>query len=116
MRLSYLPLVAVAPNTSPLISVQARYSRPRRGEMIDPAYEQIAWVFGFAGCLGHLQYRRCRFSAEYQANYVSSGTSWACLTTRWMLSTPLVWPRSRIRCKWPVHRSSKMRRQRRDST
>jgi hypothetical protein len=49
VRLSYLPLVAVAPNTSPLISVQARYARPRRGEMIDPAYEQIAWVFSLPG-------------------------------------------------------------------
>ncbi len=49
VRLSYLPLVAVAPNTSPLISVQARYARPRRGEMFDPAYEQIAWVFGLPG-------------------------------------------------------------------
>jgi hypothetical protein len=49
VRLSYLPLVTVAPNTSPLISVQARYIRPRRGEMIDPAYEQIAWVFGLPG-------------------------------------------------------------------
>ena len=47
--LSYLPLVAVSPNTSPLISVQARYSRPRRGEMIEPAYEQIAWIFGLPG-------------------------------------------------------------------
>jgi hypothetical protein len=49
VRLSYLPLVAVTPNTSPLISVQARYSRPRRGEMIEPAYEHIAWVFGLPG-------------------------------------------------------------------
>ena len=49
VRLSYMPLVAIAPNTSPLISIQARYSRPRRGEMIDPAYEQIAWVFGLPG-------------------------------------------------------------------
>jgi hypothetical protein len=49
VRLSYMPLVAVAPSISPLISIQARYSRPRRGEMIDPAYEQIAWVFGLPG-------------------------------------------------------------------
>jgi len=49
VRLSYLPLVIVAPNASPLISVQARYARPRRGEMIDPTYEQIAWVFGLPG-------------------------------------------------------------------
>ena len=49
VRLSYLPLVTVAPSKSPLISVQARYIRPRRGEMIDPAYEQIAWIFGLPG-------------------------------------------------------------------
>ena len=49
VRLSFLPLVAVSPNTSPLITVRARYSRPRRGELIDPAYEQIAWVFGLPG-------------------------------------------------------------------
>ncbi|MGC9291821.1 MAG: hypothetical protein ACP5EP_03750 [Acidobacteriaceae bacterium] len=49
VRLSYLPLVTVAPNTTPLVSIQARYIRPRRGELIDPAYEQIAWVFGLPG-------------------------------------------------------------------
>ena len=49
VRLSYLPLAPIVPNTSPLISVQARYIRPRRGEMLDPAYEQIAWVFGLPG-------------------------------------------------------------------
>ena len=49
VRLSYLPLVTVAPSTSALISVQARYSRPRRGEMIEPAYEQIEWVLGLPG-------------------------------------------------------------------
>ncbi len=54
VRLSYLPLVAVAPNTSPLISVQARYIRPRRGELIDPSYEQIAWVFGLPGAWSNL--------------------------------------------------------------
>lgn len=49
VRLSYLPLVSISPNTSPLISVQVRYSRPRRGEMFEPAYEQIAWAFGLPG-------------------------------------------------------------------
>lgn len=49
VRLSYLPLTTVAPNTSPLVSVRARYIRPRRGEILDPAYEQIAWVFGLPG-------------------------------------------------------------------
>ncbi len=59
VRLSYLPLAAVAPNSSPLISVQARYARPRRGEMMDPAYEQIAWVFGLAGSVVNAECRRC---------------------------------------------------------
>jgi len=49
VRLSYLPLVAIAPNSSPLITVRGRYARPRRGEMLDPTYEQIAWVFGLPG-------------------------------------------------------------------
>lgn len=53
-RLSYLPLVTVAPNASPIISIQARYARPRRGELIDPAYEQIAWVFGLPGAWANL--------------------------------------------------------------
>jgi hypothetical protein len=49
VRLSYLPLVAVAPATSPLVSVTGRYARPRRGEMLDPAFEQVAWAFGLPG-------------------------------------------------------------------
>jgi hypothetical protein len=49
VRLSYLPLVAVAPATSPLVSVTGRYARPRRGEILDPAFEQVAWAFGLPG-------------------------------------------------------------------
>jgi hypothetical protein len=49
VRLTYLPLVAVAPATSPLVGINARYARPRRGEMPDPAMEQVAWVFGLPG-------------------------------------------------------------------
>ena len=49
VRLTYLPLVAVAPATSPLVTIRVRYARPRRGEMIDPAYEQIAWAFSLPG-------------------------------------------------------------------
>jgi hypothetical protein len=47
--LSYRPLVAVTPATLPLVGINARYARPRRGEMIDPAYEQIAWAFTLPG-------------------------------------------------------------------
>lgn len=49
VRLSYLPLVTVSPNLSPLISVKARYARPRRGELMDPSYGEIACVFGLPG-------------------------------------------------------------------
>ena len=33
VRLSYLPLATVAPATSPIVSAQARYATPRRGEI-----------------------------------------------------------------------------------
>jgi hypothetical protein len=49
VRLSYLPLTAVAPATNPLVSVQARYAKPRRGEMLDPFLEQAAWAFSLPG-------------------------------------------------------------------
>jgi len=48
-RLSFLPLVAVAPASSPLMSVRARYGRPRRGEMVYPIQAEIAWAFGLPG-------------------------------------------------------------------
>jgi hypothetical protein len=49
VRLSYLPMLAVAPATLPFVSVQARYGRPRRGEMVEPFYEQVAVAFGLPG-------------------------------------------------------------------
>ncbi|MHB1702123.1 MAG: hypothetical protein ACYCSN_18710 [Acidobacteriaceae bacterium] len=49
VRLTYLPLAAAAAGTSPLVSIRVRYARPRRGEIIDPAYEQIAWAFSLPG-------------------------------------------------------------------
>jgi hypothetical protein len=49
VRLSYLPLVPVAPATSPLVSIQARYARPRRGQLIWPMQEEIAWAFALPG-------------------------------------------------------------------
>jgi len=49
VRLSYRPLVVAAGNSSALVSVQARYARPRRGEMPDPMREQIAWAFSMPG-------------------------------------------------------------------
>lgn len=49
VRLSYLPLLTVAPGASPLVGVRARYARPRRGEMLDPFLEQAAWAFSLPG-------------------------------------------------------------------
>ncbi len=49
VRLSYLPLVTVAPAISPLVSIQARYARPRRGQLIYPMQEEIAWAFALPG-------------------------------------------------------------------
>jgi hypothetical protein len=50
LRLTYLPLNPVAPATSPIVSAQARYATPRRGEM---DYESIvsdaALAFGIPG-------------------------------------------------------------------
>src|ERR1700742_1024423 len=49
VRLSYLPLVPIAPATSPLVDIQARYARPRRGQMVYPLQEEIAWAFALPG-------------------------------------------------------------------
>jgi hypothetical protein len=50
VQLTYLPLTAVAPATSPIVSARARYAMPRRGEM---EYEADLWdvalVFGVPG-------------------------------------------------------------------
>lgn len=49
VRLSYRPLAAAAGATSPLVGVRVRYGLPRRGEMIDPYREQIAWAYSLPG-------------------------------------------------------------------
>lgn len=49
VRLSYLPLLAVAPATLPLIDVQARYAKPRRGELIFPLQEEVLFAFSLPG-------------------------------------------------------------------
>ncbi len=50
VRVTYLPLVAVAPASSPIVSARARYAVPRRGEWL---HEELAWeaaaVFGLPG-------------------------------------------------------------------
>jgi len=50
VRLSYLPLVAVAPATTPIVTLQGRYGIPRRGEWPLPEISlEFALVFGLPG-------------------------------------------------------------------
>ena len=50
VRLTYLPLAAVAPATVPLISAQGRYCIPRRGEWpFDDLRLDVALMFGLPG-------------------------------------------------------------------
>jgi hypothetical protein len=49
VRLSYLPLVAVAPAISPLVSAQGRFTRPRRGEMGITGLAEVAYAFALPG-------------------------------------------------------------------
>jgi hypothetical protein len=50
VRLSYLPLVTVAPGTTPIVSLQGRYGIPRRGEWPFPELSlEFALVFALPG-------------------------------------------------------------------
>jgi hypothetical protein len=49
VRLSYLPLTAQGSAASPLVTLRARYAKPRRGESIDRSLTEIAWVFALPG-------------------------------------------------------------------
>jgi hypothetical protein len=49
VRLSYLPLTALAPATSPIVSLEGRYARPRRGELPNQPLFEIAWAFSLPG-------------------------------------------------------------------
>lgn len=48
-RLSHLPLSLIAPATLPLVSIQARYAKPRRGQLVYPLQEEVLWAFSLPG-------------------------------------------------------------------
>ncbi|HEV2463050.1 MAG TPA: hypothetical protein VGT04_04545 [Acidobacteriaceae bacterium] len=48
-RLSYLPLAPIAPATTPLVNIQARYAKPRRGQLVYPLQEEVLWAFSLPG-------------------------------------------------------------------
>jgi hypothetical protein len=49
VRLSYLPLAPLAPATTPLVGIEGRYARPRRGELPQEPLVDIAWAFSLPG-------------------------------------------------------------------
>jgi len=64
VRLSYLPLSVVAPATSPLVSVQARYAKPRRGQIVYPLQEEVLWAFSLPGAWTSVDVTIVDFVAE----------------------------------------------------
>jgi hypothetical protein len=49
VRLSYLPLATLGLATTPLLNIEGRYARPRRGEMLNEAMSEAAWAFSLPG-------------------------------------------------------------------
>jgi hypothetical protein len=49
VRLSYLPLAPAGASASPIVSVEARYGRPRRGEIDESPLFEMAWTFSLPG-------------------------------------------------------------------
>lgn len=66
VQLTYLPLVAVAPATSPITAVRARFATPRRGEFADvrdfPG--DVSLAFGLPGTWADLNPSQCDFDAN----------------------------------------------------
>jgi hypothetical protein len=49
VRLSYLPLAPQGTATTPLVSIEGRYAKPRRGEIVDGPMFEIVWAFSLPG-------------------------------------------------------------------
>jgi hypothetical protein len=47
--LSYLPLAPLGTAASPLVRIEGRYARPRRGELLHEPLFEIAWAFSLPG-------------------------------------------------------------------
>jgi len=47
--LSYLPLSPLGSAASPIVSLEGRYARPRRGEILNEPLFEIAWAFSLPG-------------------------------------------------------------------
>jgi hypothetical protein len=64
VRLTYLPLTALAPSTSAIVSARARYATPRRGEWTDEMVRDVALAFGIPGSWADLNVPDLDFCAE----------------------------------------------------
>lgn len=49
VRLTYLPLAPLGAATSPIVSLEGRFARPRRGEAIDTPFTELAAAFSLPG-------------------------------------------------------------------
>lgn len=49
VHLSYLPLAPLGAATSPLVSIEGRYARPRRGELVQEPLMEMVWAFSLPG-------------------------------------------------------------------
>jgi len=49
VRLSYLPLAPLAPASTPIVSLEGRYAKPRRGEIPQQPLLDVAWAFALPG-------------------------------------------------------------------
>jgi hypothetical protein len=48
-RLTYLPLAPLGTATSPIVNIEGRYAKPRRGEIANEAMAEMAWTFSLPG-------------------------------------------------------------------
>jgi len=49
VRLTYLPLAPLGTATTPIVGMEGRYARPRRGELPSEPLFEIAWAFSLPG-------------------------------------------------------------------
>jgi hypothetical protein len=49
VRLTYLPLAPLGTATTPIVGMEGRYARPRRGELPGEPLFEIAWAFSLPG-------------------------------------------------------------------
>lgn len=49
VHLTYLPLAPLGTGTTPIVNMEGRYARPRRGELPNEPLLEVAWAFSLPG-------------------------------------------------------------------